>query len=417
MINLESSILIRSKGTAFSLLRKLFKCLGPAFIVSVAYIDPGNFAANISAGSKYNYSLIWVILISNLIAIFLQTMSAKLGIATGFSIPEMCGRVFSRRVNLIFWAAAELGAMITNLAEFLGAALGLYLLFNIPIQFAGLITAVITYFICSMERYGQRVVEIIITVLVAGICIAYSVELFITKPDWNQALIHAFVPSIPGNDALLTAVSMLGATVMPHVIYLHSELVGTKNSDLTYGEKLTKLKMEKIDIAVAMNIAFVVNAAMVMVSAAVFYKNGIVVDTIAKAHSSLAPIMGPLSSGAFGIALLISGLSSSAVGTMAGQAIMKGFIDFDIPINGRRLITMIPALVIIMLGVNTMKALVISQVLLSFILPFPIIQMLIIAGRENLMGKLVNKKLVKIAGIVIFFIIVGLNASLIYFSI
>ncbi|MGE5627027.1 MAG: Nramp family divalent metal transporter [Solirubrobacterales bacterium] len=410
------SIVIRSKGTAFSFLRKLFKCLGPAFIVSVAYIDPGNFAANISAGSKYNYSLIWVILISNLIAIFLQTMSAKLGIATGLSLPEMCGRVFSRRVNWLFWIAAELGAMITNLAEFLGAALGLYLLFNIPIQLAGIITALITYFICSMEKYGQRVVEVIITALVAGICIAYSIELLITKPDWNQAFVHALMPNIPGNDALLTAVSMLGATVMPHVIYLHSELVSKKNCEMCYDEKLVQLKMEKIDIAVAMNIAFVVNAAMVMVSAAVFYKNGIVVDTIAKAHSSLAPIMGPLSSGAFGIALLISGLSSSAVGTMAGQSIMKGFVDYDIPLNARRLITMIPALAIIMLGVNTMKALVISQVMLCFILPFPIIQMLIIAGKENLMGRFVNKKWAKITGIGMLFIIIGLNAALIYFS-
>lgn len=395
--------------------RRVLKCLGPAFLVSVAYIDPGNFAANISAGSQYNYSLIWVILLSNIISIFLQVMSAKLGIATGSSIPMICAKIFSRKANWIFWVVAELGAIITNLAEFLGGALGLNLLFGIPLEYAGIIIAAITFFICNTEKYGQKFIERTVTTLVAIICIAYSIELFITKPDWNQALTSTLIPRLPSDGGLLIAVGMLGATVMPHVIYLHSALVQSKNKD-SMDEKRKLLKMEKVDIAVAMNIAFIVNAAMVMVSAAVFYRNNIVVDTIASAHSSLEPLMGSLSSGAFGIALLVSGLSSSVVGTLAGDTIMKGFVNLNIPANVRRLVTMIPGLVIIVLGVNTMDALLISQVILSFILPFPIVQMLIISNNKNIMGELVNSKNVKFIGIFITIIITVLNLTLIYFS-
>lgn len=392
------------------------KCLGPAFIISVAYIDPGNFATNISGGSKFNYSLMWVILCSNLMAIFLQVMSAKLGIATGHNLPEMCGKVFSRRANWIFWIVAELGAMITNLAEFLGATLGLYLLFNIPMIYAGFISGVITFFICHMEKYGQRVIEKIISALVAVICAAYSIELFITKPDWNQACIHMIMPSLPGNEALMIAVGMLGATVMPHVIYLHSELVQYRSKNSSRYEKLRYMKLEKLDIIAAMNIAFIINAAMVMVSAAVFYRNNIIVETISQAHGSLAPLLGSMSSTAFGVALLVSGLSSSVVGTMAGETIMKGFVNLNIPLNFRRLVTMAPALLIIALGINPMNALLVSQVVLSFILPFPIIQMLIISGRKKIMGDFANKRATSIIGIIIAFVIISLNLALVYFT-
>ncbi len=397
-------------------IKQLLKYLGPAFIISVAYIDPGNFATNISGGAKFNYELIWVILFSNIMAIFLQTMSAKLGIATGKNLPEMCAEVFPKSVNWIFWIVAELGAMATDLAEFLGGTLGLYLLFRIPLIYAGLLTGIITFIIVYMEKYGQRVIEIIITLLITVICTAYTIELFLSKPDWAEVGMHTIIPMLPNNEAVLIAVGMLGATVMPHVIYLHSHLVQYRKSGLSNLDKLQHLKMEKIDIFVAMNIAFIVNAAMVIVSAAVFYKNGIEVGTIEEAHKSLQPLLGAFSSGAFGIALLASGLSSSAVGTIAGQTIMKGFVNLSIPINLRRLITMSPAMVIIAMGINPMYVLVLSQVALSFILPFPIIQMLYIANRKDLMGVLVNNKFTKILGGLIATIIISLNILLLYLT-
>lgn len=397
-------------------IRQLLGFLGPAFVVSVAYIDPGNFATNISGGSKFNYTLIWVILWSNLMAIFLQTMSAKLGIATGHNLPEMCARVFSKPANWVFWIIAEIGAMATDLAEFLGGTLGLYLLFRIPMIYAGLLTGLLTYLICYMEKYGQKAIEVIISVLVAVISIAYTIELFLAKPDWVQVGIHTLVPMLPDGEAVLIAVGMLGATVMPHVIYLHSHLVQYRSVDSSDAGKRKHLKMEKIDIAIAMNVAFIINAAMVIVSAAVFYKNGMVVDTMEQAHKSLEPLLGSLSSGAFGIALLASGLSSSAVGTLAGQTIMKGFVNISIPVNLRRLITMMPALIIIALGINPMKALVLSQVALSFILPFPVIQMLIIAKRKDLMGSLANKGFVRLLGALIAGVIIVLNIVLLYFT-
>lgn len=397
-------------------LKTLSKFLGPAFIVSVAYIDPGNFATNISGGSNFNYNLIWVILWSNLIAIFLQSMSAKLGIATGSNLPQMCGKVFSRRVNWCFWVVAELAAMATDLAEFLGGTLGFYLLFHIPMAYAGIITAVLTFLIVYVGKYGQRVVETIISILVSVICISYTIELFLAKPDWKLASLHLLMPSLPNGEAVLIAVGMLGATVMPHVIYLHSELVQCRNKDLSIEDKKKHLKMEKLDIAIAMNIAFIVNAAMVIVSASIFYRNGMVVESIEQAHKSLYPLLGAASSGAFGLALIASGLSSSTVGTMAGQTIMQGFIGLNLNDNVTRLITMFPGMLIIVLGINPMKALVISQVILSFILPVAIIPMLLITKRKDLMGSLVNQPITNIMGWIITSIIIIANSILLFMT-
>lgn len=397
-------------------IKRIFKYLGPAFIVSVAYIDPGNFATNISGGSKFNYNLVWVILWSNLMAIFLQSMSAKLGIATGKNLPQMCGEVFSRKTNWFFWIVAELAAMATDLAEFLGGTLGFYLLFGIPLAYAGLITAVLTFFIVYASKYGQRFVEIIISVLVAVICAAYTIELFLAKPDWISAGIHTLLPSLPSGEAVLIAVGMLGATVMPHVIYLHSQLVQSRNHHIEIEEKKKHLKMERIDIAIAMNIAFVVNAAMVIVSAAVFFRNGLVVETIEQAHRTLSPLLGNLSGMAFGVALIASGLSSSAVGTMAGQTIMQGFLGLNISDNVTRIITMLPGMLIVFMGINPMKALVMSQVILSFVLPVAIIPMMLITRRKDLMGQLVNKPITNIIGWVITGLIVSLNAILLYLT-
>jgi len=267
-----------------------------------------------------------------------------------------------------------------------------------------------------MEKYGQKMVEIIIAMLVAIISISYIIEIFLAKPDWAQVGLHTIIPMLPNGDAVFIAVGMLGATVMPHVIYLHSQLVQCRCHENDDECKRKHLKMEKIDIAIAMNIAFFVNAAMVVVSAAVFFRNGMAVDTMEQAHKSLQPLLGSMSSGAFGIALLASGLSSSAVGTMAGQTIMKGFVNLNIPINLRRIITMLPALIIIGIGINPMKALVFSQVALSFILPVPIIQMLLMTKRKDLMGNFANKPFVRVLGILIATVIISLNVVLLFLT-
>ncbi|MGE5558572.1 MAG: Nramp family divalent metal transporter [Bacillota bacterium] len=412
----KTSLPLPEDHSPFIQLRKkiglLFKYLGPAFIVSVAYIDPGNFATNISGGSLFNYSLLWVILWSNIMAIVCQTLSAKLGIATDRNLPEMCARLFSRNVNWFLWIIGVAASMATDLAEFLGGTLGLYLLFRIPMFYACILTGIMTFFLVYVEKYGQRVVEFTIAALVAVITSAYVIELVLTKPDWGAVASHTLIPALSNGQAVLIAAGMLGATVMPHVIYLHSQLVQCRNGDKSPEQKKRHLRLEKIDIILAMNIAFIINAAMVVVSAAVFHRHGLVVETIEQAHRSLAPLVGGLSSTAFGIALLASGLSSSAVGTMAGQTIMKGFVDIDIPLNRRRFLTMAPGIVIIAAGVNPMKALLLSQVCLSFALPAAIIPMIIITSRKDLMGNFVNGPWTKIFSWLIAGVILFLNALL-----
>ncbi|MGE5455559.1 MAG: Nramp family divalent metal transporter [Ignavibacteriales bacterium] len=392
------------------------KYLGPAFIVSVAYIDPGNFATNISGGSIFNYNLIWVILWSNLMAIFLQIMSAKLGIVTGRNLTQMCRKVYSKKLNWFFYIVATLAAMATTMAEFLGGVLGFYLLFGISLSYSVILTAIVTFMIVYLQKYGQRVVEIVITLLIAVICGAYTIELFLARPDWPQVALHTLLPSLPNGQAVLIAVGMLGATVMPHVIYLHSELVQCRNGGKTIAEKKKHLFMEKIDVFFAMNIAFIVNAAMVIVSASVFYSSGIVVNSIEQAHRSLQPLLGGLSSGAFGASLLASGFSSSSVGAMAGETIMDGFIDLKIPVFIRRIITMLPGIIIILIGVNPMKALLMSQVCLSFVLPVAIISMLKITNRKDIMGSFVNKPFTKFLGWLISLTIITMNVVLLYLT-
>lgn len=395
-------------------IKSTLKYLGPAFIVSVAYIDPGNFATNISAGSTFNYNLVWVVLWSNLMAIFLQTLSAKLGIVTGVDLATHCGRVFSKPVNVLLWTTMLFAAIATYMAEFLGSTLGLYLLFGIPLVSAGLVTIGITFIIVYLQRYGQQVVERIIIGLVAVIGISYCIELFLAKPDWSAVAFHTLVP-ILGPDSILVAVGMLGATVMPHVIYLHSDLTRARRTSDDLAEAKKHFRMERFDIVFAMNIAFMVNAAMVVVAAAVFYNQG-PVDSIEQAHRSLAPLLGNLSSGAFGMALLASGLSSSTVGAMAGECMLKGFIGLDISLNIRRAITMIPAIILLWLGFNPMKILIISQVTLSFALPAAIIPLLLITKRRDIMGEMANRKITNWIGVVIVSLIISLNAILLYLT-
>lgn len=388
----------------------VLKYFGPAFVVSVAYMDPGNFGTNITGGSRFAYDLVWVILWSNMMAIFVQILSAKLGIATGIGLPVHCGRIFSRRVNWGLWSIATVAAMATDLAEFLGGVLGFYLLFGIPLVWSAALTGVITYFICHMQKYGQRIVERIITALVAVICGAYIWELFIAHPDWGQVGYHLAVPKLTA-DSVLIAVGMLGATVMPHVIYLHSHLVQPRRLE-DCDDCKHHLKMAKIDVLVAMNLAFVVNAAMVVVSAAVF--NGLEIDSIEKAYMTLQPLLGNMAAGAFGLALLASGLSSSTVGTMAGEVILSGFVGFDIPVSVRRIITMLPGMAILMAGINPMEALVYSQVALSFALPAAIIPLMIVTSRASIVGIFKNSRLTNIAGWIIVSLILAMNAVLLY---
>jgi manganese transport protein len=323
-----------------------------------------------------------------------------------------CGRVFSRKINWGLWSIATVAAMATDLAEFLGGVLGFYLLFNIPLVWSAAITGAITYFICHMQKYGQRLVERIITALVAVICGAYVWELFIANPNWGQVGYHLAVPKLTA-DSVLIAVGMLGATVMPHVIYLHSHLVQPRR--LADCEDCKHhLKMAKIDVFVAMNLAFVVNAAMVIVSAAVFNGNGLQIDSIEKAYMTLQPLLGNMAAGAFGLALLASGLSSSTVGTMAGEVILNGFVGFDIPVSIRRIITMLPGMAILMVGINPMEALVYSQVILSFALPAAIIPLMIVTNRASIVGVFKNSRLTNTVGWTIVSLILSMNAVLLY---
>ncbi|AHF09466.1 MULTISPECIES: Nramp family divalent metal transporter [Dehalobacter] len=402
------------KNTWLEKIKDTLRYLGPAFIVSVAYIDPGNFATNISAGSNFNYNLVWVVLWSNLMAIFLQTLSAKLGIVTGVDLATQCGRVFSRPVNLLLWIIMLFAVIATYMAEFLGSTLGLYLLFGIPLVAAGLITVCLTFVIVYLRRFGQHMVERIIISLVAVIGASYCLELFLAKPDWHAVALHTLVPSL-GPESILVAVGMLGATVMPHVIYLHSDLMKARRTSDDLAEAKKHFRMECLDIAFAMNIAFLVNAAMVIIAAAVFFNQG-PVDSIEQAHKSLAPLLGSLSSGAFGLALLASGLSSSTVGAMAGECMLKGFIGLDIPVNIRRAITMIPAIILLWLGFNPMKMLIMSQVTLSFALPAAVIPLLLITKRRDIMGEMTNRKITNAAGVVIVSLIVSLNVVLLYLT-
>jgi len=390
------------------------KYLGPAFIVSVAYMDPGNFGTNIAGGSRFAYDLLWVILWSNVMAIFVQILSAKLGIATGVNLPDHCGQVFSRPVNWGLWSIATVAAMATDLAEFLGGVLGFYLLFGIPMVWAALLTGAITYGICHMQKYGQIIVERIITTMVAVISIAYVGEMLFSGADWGAVGYHVAVPILTP-ESTLVAVGMLGATVMPHVIFLHSSLVQPRRTDCPDDCK-RHVKMAKIDVFIAMNMAFVVNAAMVIVAAAVFNGNGLDVDSIEGAYSTLQPLMGNMAAGAFGLALLASGLSSSTVGTMAGEVILKGFVGFDIPISIRRLITMLPGLAILMSGINPMEALIFSQVILSFALPGAIIPLMLVTNKAAIMGKFKNGFLTNCLGWIIVSMILALNAVLMYLT-
>jgi manganese transport protein len=394
---------------------RLLPFMGPAFIASVAYVDPGNFATNISAGAKFGYLLLWVILGSNLMAMLIQSLSAKLGIASGQNLAEQCRSNFSRSTVIGMWIIGELVAIATDLAEFLGAALGFYLLFGIPLMAAGILTALVTFLILGLERYGFRPLEAVITVLVGVVGVCYLLEMIFAQPDWPQVIYHTFVPQFAGKESVLLATGILGATVMPHVIYLHSSL--TQDRVVTrHPDQMRRLfRFELVDVIVAMGIAGLINMAMLIMAASTFYYHGLSnIGTIEQAHLTLAPLLGRASATVFGISLLASGLSSSSVGTMAGQVIMQGFLHRKIPVWVRRLVTMVPALIVIYLGLDPTRTLVISQVVLSFGLPFAIIPLVMFTSRKDIMGVLVNRRITTIAAILVAGLIIVLNIFLLY---
>lgn len=396
-------------------LRGLLPFLGPAFIAAVAYVDPGNFATNIAAGAQFGYLLLWVILCSNLMAMLIQSMSAKLGIATGKNLPEVCRERFSKPVSLGLWVQAEIIAMATDLAEFIGAALALNLLFGIPLFPAGLLTAVGSFAILELQRRGFRPLEAAISSMVGVIVVAFAFQMFYAQPEGDRILAGLFTPQFAGTESVLLAAGILGATVMPHVIYLHSALTQRRVVGRTEEEKRKIFRFELVDVVIAMAIAGSINASMLIMAAALFNANGLTsVGDIDLAFEQLRVLVSDNAAIIFGIALLASGFSSSSVGTMSGQVVMQGFINRQIPLWIRRLITMSPALVILAFGVNASYALVLSQVVLSFGIPFALIPLLIFCRNRGLMGGLVNHRLTTAAATLVVALIVSLNVFLLY---
>jgi manganese transport protein len=392
---------------------RILPFLGPAFIAAVAYIDPGNFATNIAGGSKYGYTLVWVIVASNVMAMLIQTLSAKLGIATGRNLAEVCRDSFSRRASIGLWLQAEAIAIATDLAEFLGAALGMHLLFGIGLFPAALLTAVAAFAILGLQRFGFRPLEATIAIVVLTIGACYVVELFKARPDLAAVGRHAIVPGFAGGDSLLLAVGILGATVMPHVIWLHSALTQNRIRPENGEQARLLMRLTKVDVMIAMAIAGLINIAMLVMAASTFFESGLHnVESLERAHETLVPLLGGASSALFALALLFSGLSSSAVGTLAGQVVMQGFIRRQIPIVVRRLVTMAPAFVVIGLGADPSRTLVISQVILSFGIPFALVPLVLFTSKRELMGPLVNARSTTVAATMVAGIIIALNVFL-----
>jgi manganese transport protein len=392
---------------------RLAPFIGPAFIAAVAYIDPGNFATNIAGGSRYGYTLVWVIVASNLMAVLVQMLSAKLGIATGRNLAEVCRDRFPRRVVIGLWIQAEAIAIATDLAEFLGAALGLHLLFNIGLFPAACITAVCAFAILGLQRFGFRPLEAVIAVMVLVVGACYVIELFKAHPDLAAVGRHAIIPEFQGKGSILLAVGILGATVMPHVIWLHSALMQDRIRTENEEQKKRLMRFTRIDVTIAMVIAGLINIAMLVMAASVFYKTGHHhVESLETAHKTLEPLLGSAAGALFAIALIASGLSSSAVGTLAGQVVMQGFIRRQIPIVVRRAVTMAPAFVVIGLGADPSRTLILSQVILSFGIPFALVPLVLFTARRDVMGGLANARVTTAAATLVAGVIISLNVFL-----
>jgi manganese transport protein len=390
-------------------LRAVLPFLGPAFIAAVAYVDPGNFATNMAGGAQFGYALGWVVLLANLMAMLVQTLSAKLGIATGHSLPEVCRDRLPRRPVVLLWLQAEAIAMATDLAEFTGAALGLSIVFRLPIWLCALLAAAATFAVLALQAGGFRRLEAAITGLVGVVVLAFGLEIFVSHPSSSAVASGAFVPRLPAGAALL-AVSIVGATVMPHVIYLHSALT----KDRISGDRRRIFRFTVIDVLTALTVAGAVNLAMLALAAAVFHTRGLVSagGNLGQVSAGLTTYLGDHAGTIFGVALLVSGIASSSVGTLAGQAIMAGFLHRQIPVFLRRAITMVPSLALIAAGYSLTKALILSQVFLSFGIPFALIPLVVFTSSRRVMGPLVNRRATVIAAVAVTAVIVILNIYL-----
>ncbi len=387
-------------------------------IAAVAYIDPGNFATNIEAGSRYGYTLLWVVLWANLMAMLIQTLSARLGLATGKNLAEVIGERFPRPVVWLYWIQAELVAIATDLAEFLGAALAFNLLFGLSMVEGALLTGAITFIVLYMQRFGFRLMEMIIGAMIVAVACGFFLEIILGKPDAAPLIKGLMIPHFPDGYSLYLAAGILGATVMPHVIYLHSALSQNRIRVTGDADRKRVMGYYRMDVIIGMALAGLINLAMLALAASVFFGQGHTeVATISESFKLLTPLMNQeLASIIFGLTLLLAGLSSSIVGTMAGQVVMQGFMKFTIPLWLRRLITMLPALVIIMAGLPEQQVLVASQVVLSFGIPFALVPLLVFTANRSLMGNLTNKRYITVIGALIAALIIALNFYVLFFT-
>jgi manganese transport protein len=399
---------IRARGR----IRGFLPFLGPAFVACIAYVDPGNFATNISGGAQYGYTLLWVILAANLMAMLIQNLTAKVGIATGRNLAELCREHFPRGVSFGLWVQAEIIAMATDLAEFIGAAIALNLLFGVPLFASGLITAVVAFGILGLQRHGHRRFETAIIGFLAIILLGFLYDTLKIGFDSGDAA-KGFLPGFAGTDSVLLATGILGATVMPHVIYLHSALTQKRIPLRDDADRRRMLRYNRVDVTIAMGIAGLVNMSMLVIAASLFHSKGMDVESIEQAHAGFKALVGGGAALAFALALLASGLASSGVGTYAGQVVMQGFIARSIPIVVRRLITMSPALIVLAAGIDPSRALVISQVVLSFGIPFALIPLVLLTRRRDIMGPLVNRPVTTAVAAVVAGLITALNLFLV----
>ena len=386
--------------------------IGPAFVAAIAYVDPGNFATNIAGGAKFGYLLLWVIVAANLMAMLIQYLSAKVGIATGRSLPELCRERFPRAVSVGLWIQAELIAMATDLAEFVGAAIALNLLFGLPLLPAGLVTAVVAFALLALQTRGYRRFEIVIAGMLGVILLGFLVDTLLIPHD-AAGIAGGLIPGFAGTDSLLLATGILGATVMPHVIYLHSALTQRRVPARDDAERRRILSFQRVDVLIAMGVAGVINMSMLVIAASLFHGSGLPgVDTIEGAHAAFGDLVGPGAALAFALALLASGFAASSVGTYAGQVVMQGFINRTIPLILRRAVTMAPALVVLGIGVDPSRALVLSQVVLSFGIPFALVPLVLFTRRRDVMGVLVNRPVTTAAASTVAALIIALNVFL-----
>ena len=395
--------------------RRMLGFAGPGFLVSVGYMDPGNWGTDLEGGSRYGYQLLWVIMLSNLMAIFLQTLSARLGIATGRDLAQSCREYYSRPVAIALWILCEIAIVACDLAEVVGAAVALNLLLGIKLAYGVLLTGFDVLLLLMLMKFGFRVLEAVVVTLVLTIAACFAYNMYLANPDWTLAAKGVVTPVFPDSGAVLVSLGILGATVMPHNLYLHSSIVQTRRHDLDHAGKAAAIRYNTVDTAVALGAAFFINAAILVLAAAIFHNSGTEVTELQQAHELLGPALGGAGATAFAVALLASGQSSTITGTLAGQIVMEGFLNIRIRPWLRRLITrslaIIPALIVVLWtdGHNTVNLLVISQVVLSMQLPFAIFPLVAITSDSRRMGRFASQKWAVILGYTLATVITGLN--------